>query len=201
VSNPDVFVVTGILGTGRWQRVTQSPFFNTVKMGDQRIPAKIPQLAANTLDERARPWRSDAMLVMLDVDRTGYEAFYVKMSFVSTSNGSGLGVEVLPFEVTTREHKSANWGTRTLPANFIDLPRAVEIARHNGGTGAITRARLNFNVNWGWVWGVIAERGITSTSIQAETGQVLIRQTGGFKGFAPPKDRPGAGYVPPSWGR
>ncbi len=201
VSNPDVFVVTGILGTGRWRRVTQSPFFNTVKMGEQCIPANVPQIVANMLKEKARPWHSDAIAVALEMERTRYEAIYAKLSFVSPSTGSGLEVEVLPFDATTRSFTSVNWGTRALPQHFVDLPRAVEIARNHGETGAITRAKLNFNVNWGWVWGVIAERGITSTSIQAETGLVLVRPRGGFKGFAPPKDRPGAGYVPPSWGR
>jgi hypothetical protein len=187
VSNLDVLVVTGILGTGRGKRLTQTPFFDTVKVREQRVPANVPQIVAHMLKEKASPWHSDAMVVALEVDRTRYEAFYVKMSFISPSTGSGLAIEVLPFEVTTRGVKSVNWGTRPLPQNFVDLPRAVKIARENGGNGAITRAKLNFNVNWGWVWGVIAETGVTSTSIQAETGLVLVRPKGGFKGFAPPK--------------
>jgi hypothetical protein len=201
VSNPVVFVVTGILGSGRWKRVTQAPFFNTIKVGNQHIPANVPQIVADMLKKKARPWHSDAIAVALEMERTRYEAFYAKMSFVSPSTGSGLDVEVLPFGVTTRAIPSVNWGTMALPKNFVDLPKVVEIARQNGGSGEITRASLSFNVNWGWVWGVISEREVTSSSIQAETGQVLMRPKGGFKGFVPPKDRPGAGFVPPSWGR
>jgi hypothetical protein len=167
-------------------------------MGEQRFPANVPQIVADMLKEKARPWHSDAIAVALEMERTRYEAFYAKMSFVSPSTGSGLDLGVLPFEVSTRAFKSVNWGTMALPQSFIDLLKVVEIAKQNGGTGAITRAKLSFNVNWGWVWGVVAERGIPSTSIQAETGQVLFRPRGGFRGFAPPKDRLGAGFVPPS---
>jgi hypothetical protein len=193
LSDPNTLVATGVLGTARWARVAQPPVLQTVVMGDQRIPARLPELVAKTLQQRAAPWRADAVLDRLEVERTKYGVLYVKMFFTSLSTGAGLRVEALPFELKTSEYKLTTppLGMAEPPA-FLDLPRVVQIVAPSGPAGSLARASMFFHVSRGqpgWRWELRSEGASSGTAVNAITGQVYpASRTGHFQGFAPPKD-------------
>jgi tetratricopeptide (TPR) repeat protein len=101
-------------------------------------PSGLPQKAAAALG-RAQKWHSDAELMIIEVtDYANNGQFQIKYSFFSPSDGTGLvvvGNNSLPVG-------AANWGAAPIPAQFLDLPVAVQQARVHGLKGAFNNAVL-----------------------------------------------------------
>ena len=78
--------------------------------------------------------------------------FLVTFSFYSPSAGTGLWIVSAPGQSDqVREAGSVNWGTRPIPADFLDLPDAIAQARRSGMGAAVDHATLragNEGVRW-----------------------------------------------------
>jgi tetratricopeptide (TPR) repeat protein len=110
-------------------------------------PSGIPQKAAQAL-ARAKQWHSDAQLMMIDInDFSNNGNFLVNLYFRSPSSGAGYMVS----DAGALPVAAANWGTIPIPAQFIDLPAAVNAARAQGMVGAFNHAMLQGSAQ-GPVW-------------------------------------------------
>ncbi|MGA7622640.1 MAG: hypothetical protein WCA91_03595 [Candidatus Acidiferrales bacterium] len=121
-------------------------------LAQEIVPAKIPQQAFAAL-AKARQWRQDAILVMVEVnDYSGAGNFTTKFSFYSAGDGTGLWVIASgPGSSMVSEAGGVNWGTQTIPALFLDLPAAVQRARALGMRGKVDHAMLRVTragLNW-----------------------------------------------------
>ncbi|MGA7919993.1 MAG: hypothetical protein WCA38_09990 [Candidatus Acidiferrales bacterium] len=114
--------------------------------------AKIPQQAFAALG-KARQWRSDAILVMVEVnDYGGAGNFTIKFSFYSPADRTGLWViATAQGSSLVSEAGAVNWGTLAIPQLFLDLPEAVQKARALGMQGKMDHAMLrasSYGLNW-----------------------------------------------------
>ena len=92
------------------------------------VPSGFPHKAAALL-AHARQWRSDAELMIIDVNDWSNNGHYsIQYDFFSPSNGTGYAV----MDGTERPVGAANWGTVPIPSEFLDLPSAIEQARARG---------------------------------------------------------------------
>lgn len=149
--------------------------------GSRQIPYKLPQLL-QTADSVAANWRADAYAVGLRIRQDGFPnkgSHYVQIEYYSPSEGTGLWVSSHRGRNQVMEAGSVNWGVEPLPAEFIDFPDAVKIARENGLRGLISRAELRMDSGWRpaqAVWRISADtHGVHPPPIHAVTGQVMSR--------------------------
>jgi tetratricopeptide (TPR) repeat protein len=123
-----------------------------VSIASAGVPSGIPQKAAAGLT-KARQWRSDAILVMVeanDYSETGN--FLLKFSYYSPSDHTGLWITTgggVPDNLM--QAGTVNWGTQAIPANFADLPDAVQQARSSGMGAVVDHAILRVG-NQGLKW-------------------------------------------------
>jgi len=113
----------------------------------QEIPSGFPEKAEAAL-AAARHWRSDAELMLLEVtDYANNGQFQIKYSFFSPSDGTGLVV----MDNNSLPVGAANWGATPIPAQFLDLPAAVQQARVHGLQGTFNHAILRVG-DHGLIW-------------------------------------------------
>lgn len=122
------------------------------------IPNDLPGKAAAGL-ARARQWRPDAELMSIEInDFANNGNFLVNYYFFSPSDGTGLVLG----ENGALQVGPANWGTTAIPNQFLDLPEALEVARHHGLTGPFNSALLRVG-DRGLTW-IIHPRTETATA-------------------------------------
>jgi hypothetical protein len=123
----------------------------------QQIPSGLPEKAEAAL-AAARHWRSDTELMIIEVtDYANNGQFQIKYSFFSPSGGTGLvvvGNNSLPVG-------AANWGAAPIPAQFLDLPVAVQQARVHGLKGAFNNAVLRVG-DHGLVWTITPTKEVST---------------------------------------
>lgn len=135
--------LTGKLGTGKWTRVTRSPYFPEQMKSGQLVPKDIPSLVQALVANARKRWRPDAIPVTLDVSdgnpvgtpmpTYGVPYFKVTVTVYSPSARSGWYVTVSPFSYRVTRLPAGNPPpTQPLAAEFVDLPRAIAAARHTG---------------------------------------------------------------------
>jgi tetratricopeptide (TPR) repeat protein len=113
----------------------------------QQTPSGLPGKAEAAL-AAARHWRSDAELMLLEVtDYANNGQFQIKYSFFSPSDGTGLVV----MDNNSLPVGAANWGATPIPAQFLDLPAAVQQARVHGLQGTFNHAILRVG-DHGLIW-------------------------------------------------
>lgn len=120
----------------------------------QSIPSGIPLQAAAAM-AKAKQWRADAILVMVEVyDFSRSGKFALRFSFYSPSDQTGLWVTPdAPGGNAVHPPGPVNWGTQAIPKNFLDLPAAVQQARAIGMQGPMDHAILRVWPN-GLAWRV-----------------------------------------------
>ncbi len=130
--------VTSIAGTRVWRAVPPSQeLLPTRDIKTGRLPVRLPQLLAQTWIEQARPWRKDALPIVLELGRNpSTRSFEVQMRFISPSDGSTLVVEVGRFRRSQRSEPPSGWRALVLPGLFRDLPDALEAAFYDTATSA-----------------------------------------------------------------
>jgi tetratricopeptide (TPR) repeat protein len=122
-------------------------------------PSGIPRIAAQAL-ARAQQWRSDAQLMMIDInDFSNNGNFLVNLYFGSPSSGAGYMVS----DAGALQVAAANWGTMPIPAQFIDLPAAVSAARAQGMVGAFNHALLQGSAQ-GPVWTITPSKQLATAN-------------------------------------
>jgi hypothetical protein len=121
----------------------------------QQIPSGLPQQAAQAM-EKAKSWRPDAILVMVEVnDLSRSGKFDVRYSFYSPSDGSGLWIsESAIGGETVNQAGQVNWITKPIPKDFRDLPDAVSESHRLGMEGGIDHATLMVWPVKGLIWRV-----------------------------------------------
>jgi hypothetical protein len=146
--DPNSMMATGKLGTAVWRKSDAAPAGlpapATTAMNGQQVPRDLPALVRAGAD-LARQWRRDAVLVELNVKPIdgSRRTFLVEQDYYSPSTRGGLWVMAgQPGVPAAMEAGPVTWSTTPLPASFIDLPRAIEVARKNGLAGAIDGAKL-----------------------------------------------------------
>jgi hypothetical protein len=104
------------------------------------VPSGIPALAAQAL-QRAKAWRPDAALVMVQIQNRGFHS--EQFHFISPQDGTGLFV-INPGSENSNvlQAGKVNWPTQPLPGNFVDLPDALSEARKHGMAGDLDHAYL-----------------------------------------------------------
>jgi hypothetical protein len=132
------------------------------------VPSNLPQKAATAL-RRAQQWRSDAELMIIDINDYGNSGqFQIKYSFLSPSDHTGL----VMLDNNTLPVGAANWGSVPIPTHFLDLPVAVEQARAHGMRGAFNKAILRVDdhgLNW-----------IITPTVEASTAEDPFMRRGAF---------------------
>jgi hypothetical protein len=103
-------------------------------------PSGIPQKASNAM-MKARTWRSDAILVSVEVTDYHTGNIMVRFSFYSPSNSSGLWITGDSISPVNGE---VNWSKQPIPADFIDLPVALNQAQKMGMQGAMDHGTLQY---------------------------------------------------------
>ena len=118
------------------------------------IPTDDPHAMPSHLNAAARSaiasgkkWRSDAVLTQIVAapDSTGdAAAFRVQYGFRSPTDGAGLALTEGASGDPMSERLPAipMSAIRALPDSFLDLPAAVDSARHSGMFGALREGRL-----------------------------------------------------------
>jgi hypothetical protein len=104
-------------------------------------------VAARSAITSGKKWRSDAVLTQIVAapDSAGdAAAFRVQYGFRSPTDGAGLAIsEGASGQPTSERLPAIPMSTiRALPDSFIDLPAAVDSARHSGMFGALREGRL-----------------------------------------------------------
>jgi hypothetical protein len=110
------------------------------------MPSHLAQAARSAI-AAGRKWRSDAVLTQIVAapDSTGdASAFRVQFGFRSPTDGAGLAFSSgASGEATSERLAAVPMSTiRALPDSFIDLPAAVDSARHSGMFGSLREGRL-----------------------------------------------------------
>jgi hypothetical protein len=132
--NARVLSTDGPLGKSRWQAASQQ------SLAAGLVPAGLPRMAQDALTA-LRTTVPDAVLVMVEVKDPAPQAhpielrFYSKRSnhiYVSSGATSGGTLDLGPPTIPEPP----------LPAAFIDLPRAIDVARANGMQGVFGHAEL-----------------------------------------------------------
>jgi hypothetical protein len=103
--------------------------------------------AARSAIASGKQWRSDAVLTQIVAapDSTGdAAAFRVQYGFRSPTDGAGLALtEGASGQPVSERLAAIPMSTiRALPDSFLDLPAAVDSARHSGMFGALREGRL-----------------------------------------------------------
>jgi hypothetical protein len=120
------------------------PLLLAFAMGLSILPLDAAQSGSNVSDQasqaaaRARQWRSDATLVMIEGEAVS-GVFEFRFSFYSPSDQTGMAI--LP-DGQMWQPGRVDWGTRGIPAQFIDLPAAIAQARRMGMSGSVQSVRL-----------------------------------------------------------
>jgi tetratricopeptide (TPR) repeat protein len=111
--------------------------------GVSSAQAGLPAKAAAGL-VTARHWQSDAVLVSIEAqDYARNGRFFLTFSYCSPSAGTGLWIVSAPGQGDqVKEAGTVNWGTRPIPAEFLDLPAAIAQARRSGMGAAVDHATL-----------------------------------------------------------
>lgn len=145
------------------------------------MPSHLTQ-AAQTALASGRKWRSDAVLtqVIAAPDSTGDASeFHVQYAFRSPTDGAGLAFAAAASgDPTSMRLPAVPMSTiRALPDSFVDLPVAVEAARHSGMFGSLREARLTTITTRGTprvAWRIkSASDGSRAYLIDATTGVVI----------------------------
>lgn len=110
------------------------------------MPAHLAQAAQAAL-AAGRKWRADAVLTQIVAapDSTGdASAFLVQYGFRSPTDGAGLAyTEAHSGQATSARLAAVPMSTiHALPDSFVDLPTAVDSARHSGMFGSLREGRL-----------------------------------------------------------
>ncbi len=110
------------------------------------MPSHFAEAAQAALSS-GRKWRTDAVLtqIVASPDIAGdAKDFQVQYGFRSPTDGAGLALTAAPSgEPTTVRLPAVPMSTiRALPDSFVDLPAAVETARHSGMFGSLREGRL-----------------------------------------------------------
>jgi hypothetical protein len=110
------------------------------------MPSHLAQ-AAHAAIASGRKWRADAVLTQIVAapDSTGdASTFRVQFGFRSPTDGAGLAYTAAASgEPTSERLPAVPMSTiHALPDSFIDLPVAVDSARHSGMFGALREGRL-----------------------------------------------------------
>lgn len=187
----DIFVVTGKLGTGLWQRSSGGSSggneyeVQTEQIGNQRIPKSLLSFVSSAMP-KARAWRKDAVLTELRVTPTdsARSNFGVQLHFYSPSDQTGLSIDSgMPFQYAVQEKGAVSWSTLPIPARFVDLPEAVLTAKQNGMTGMLRDALLivhqpekNAQI---LAWELMMVNGDHPYYVDAVSGQYLQHLTSG----------------------
>lgn len=110
------------------------------------MPSHLEQAARSAIAS-GRKWRADAVLTQIVAapDSTGdASAFRVQFGFRSPTDGAGLAFTAAASGEPTSERLAAvpMSTIHALPDSFIDLPVAVDSARHSGMFGALREGKL-----------------------------------------------------------
>ena len=161
-------------GTQTWTRVKDNVYFMTEKVGTQYVPKYLSVIVARILFTVANPWRDDAIPVALTIESLPYQTFYLRLEFVSPSDGAGLGVDVHQFEQKVTKHSHVTWGSHAIPAFFLDLPDTLRLARQRGITGQLTQAMLKRWERGHQAWTLnVSGKGLV---LEATTGEPITEE-------------------------
>jgi hypothetical protein len=105
---------------------------------DRLGPSGIPQKASSAMI-KARTWRSDAVLVSVEVTDYHTGNVIVRFSFYSPSNSSGLWITG---DAITPVNGEVNWSKQPIPADFCRLKAGERQCRQNCGRPKINRTRI-----------------------------------------------------------
>jgi hypothetical protein len=136
-------------------RAQLNPAFPTYKNPYASVPDGTPTAPpedvpdkAHEAAEKARKWRSDAQLVEVAVRNdmlNGKPSYSVQFSFVSPVDMEGLWVTYPasgdPMYMPTNQ--PVRWSRGMIGDDFVDVPKAVAVAKDAGMLGAIESARLS----------------------------------------------------------
>jgi hypothetical protein len=126
-----VLSTDGPLGKSRWQAATQQ------SLAGGLVPAGLPRLVQDALSA-LRSTVPDAVLVMVEVKDPAPLAHPIELRFYSKrSNHIYVSSGGAPLDLGP-----PTFPEPALPAAFIDLPRAIDVARANGMQGVFGHAEL-----------------------------------------------------------
>jgi len=189
----DTMDATGKLGRALWKRsgATQAVAaatagLATASVNNQSIPSGLPALVKRSA-ELARGWRSDAVLVGLNVKPSplSQQRLFVEMEFYSPSTRNGLWVMAgQPGLPPMMDAGIVDWGTLGIPPSFVDLGAALKTASSYGLKGPIDHATLR-------VWRPDKRAPVLAWSIAPKDGDV--RFVDGMSGAYLPGDV--TGYI------
>lgn len=110
------------------------------------IPAVSPRsLAELTARVRTR-WASDAAPILASVtDANG--PYSASVDYYSASTRQGLVASLQGTSETLTPVAIPDFGTRTIPAQFVSVGQAIAQARHRGATGRLNQAFLHYSAN------------------------------------------------------
>jgi hypothetical protein len=97
-------------------------------------------------------WRPDAVPVRLELEAMKNLELEATLDLTSPSTGAGLRLFVTRFQVKVVPYQVPPGPVVALPAEFLDLSRAVEAALRLGYDGSVKRARLTLGPE-GPTWG------------------------------------------------
>lgn len=150
----DTIVFEGRFGRTVWTRVRQQPLFETTTDALE-LPKGVPATLAAMKQEARKTWAEDAVPVRMEIERTKYDGFQIRVDFVSPTDLSGLNLMWRQFDTSEFEHKAVNWGSTELPAEFLDLPEAYAALQEKA---ALKRAQLEKDQRGGFTWSLLSER-------------------------------------------
>jgi hypothetical protein len=112
-------------------------------------------VVARTWLEIARPWRDDAMPWRMEIEPWKNGEFVLKIMFVSPRDQAGMSVKLYKFQHSVTKHDKVTWPPRAMPADFIDLPQAIEIYTQHGRPGPYKRFVFGYEKYGGWGWAAV----------------------------------------------
>jgi hypothetical protein len=143
-----------------------------------QLPHHVNDLTREIMAQ-AKNWRPDAQLMSLTVTPRGLERIRFEIESPSTHEGEWVMLTCASAYFSQQTAGRVNWGTWSLPLNFIDLDEALKDAARDGLKGRIDRAELTMEEGKGThrpVWKVIPEGLGNEFLIDPFTGQRLLRK-------------------------
>jgi hypothetical protein len=154
--DPNKLLLTGALGTGEWTRVTQWPMFPEATVLGQRVPSGVHNLVVASVLSAREEWQPDAIPVMLRVtpEPSSGETAYFQITVTLYAPSADAGQQILlgPYSREVRDIPTGQLAKDSIAADFVDLPKAIEIAHDDGMNEPFKQALM---LNWskaGSVW-------------------------------------------------
>jgi hypothetical protein len=133
--NAHVLSTDGPLGKARWEAASQQ------SLAGGLVPAELPRMAQDVLSALRNTVR-DAVLVMVEVKDPTPLAHPIELHFYSKQSNRIYVSSGVSFGAGALDLGPPAFPEPALPAGFIDLPRAIDIARANGMQGVFGHAML-----------------------------------------------------------